>query len=161
MKRKMGNVKNAALIGVVTAAVAAGYSQWESSGKVIVKPYFDIGGVATVCDGHTGNVDMSRIYTPQECMSFRNEDILKHQAGIAECITVPISQNEMDAYTLFASNIGVNAYCTSSVLKVLNKGDNVGACYLMSQYTYVKKQYVQGLMNRRKFEISMCLKGVS
>jgi lysozyme len=156
---KIGNKKNLVFLGVISAAVAAGYQQWESSGKTITKPYFDIGHVATVCDGHTGNVDMNRIYTKQECDSFRNEDILKHQEGILKCITVPLNQNQIDAFTLFASNVGVSAFCSSNaVLKPLNQGNYSQACYGMTRYVYVGKVYVKGLANRREFEKSLCLK---
>ena len=160
--RKLGNAKNAIYVGIVSVAVAAGYSQWESSGKVIVKPYFDIGNVLTVCDGHTGtDIDKDRIYTKAECDAFRNKDILKHQAGILECIKVPLNRNQVDAFTLFASNVGVSAFCRSnSVLKPLNAGNYAAACNGMTEWVFVQGKRVQGLANRREFEKALCMKEV-
>ncbi|PRC93105.1 lysozyme [Solimicrobium silvestre] len=153
------NLKNRIYIGIITAVMTAGFVQWESSGKVITQPYFDLAGIPTVCDGHTGNVDINRIYTPQECTDFRNQDIVKHLNGMLECVEVPLKQHQVNAFTLFASNVGVNAFCNSknTVVGPLNRGDYAAACDGLRRWVYVGKQRVQGLVNRREFERKLCL----
>ena len=153
------NLKNKIYIGVITAAMTAGYVQWESSGKVITQPYFDLAGIPTVCDGHTGNVDMNRIYTLQECSNFRNQDIVKHLNGMLKCVDVPLNQHQVNAFTLFASNVGVSAFCNSknTVVGPLNRGDYAAACDGLRRWVYVGQSKVQGLVNRREFERRLCL----
>jgi lysozyme len=160
MPRKLGNKKNAWLVGLVSVTLAAGASLWESSGKVITVPYYDIVNVLTVCDGITGaQVVAGRIYTATECADFRDQHLKEHGAGVLACTTVPLSQNQYDAFTLFTYNVGVSAFCKSSLLKKLNAGDYVGACDALLRWDYAGGKRVAGLTNRRQWERKLCLKG--
>jgi lysozyme len=80
-------------------------------------------------------------------------------AAVLRCTKVPISQNEYDAYTLFAYNVGTAAFCGSSLLKKLNQGDHVGACDGLLAWDYAGGKRVLGLTRRRQFERSVCLGG--
>lgn len=131
-------------------------------------PYLDIGGVPTACTGITGkDVDMNKIYTVPECQKLLIKQIQLKQPALLKCINVPIKQNEYDAYTVLAFNIGTGAFCGSSTVKQLNLGNHISACNLIANtpagkpnWSYVDGKFVQGLYNRRKFERDMCL-GVS
>ena len=151
--------KNKIYLGIITTAMLAGYHLWESSNRTIIQPYFDYSGVATVCDGHTSDVDMQRIYTKQECQQFRTEDLTQHLNGMLNCVKVPLEQHQVDAFTLFASNVGVKAFCNSinTVIGPLNRGDIAAACNGLRRWVYVGNQRVQGLINRREYERKLCL----
>ena len=151
---KIANKRNAWLAGVVAAVTISTVSLLEGRSN---DPYQDIVGVWTVCDGET-NVEMRR-YTDAECNAMLRRSLVKYGDGILGCITVPISQNQHAAFTSFAYNVGVPAFCKSTVVKKLNAGDYVGACNGMLAWSYAGGKYVQGLYNRRKVEQRLCLKG--
>lgn len=148
------NINNRWLIGTVAAVTIATVSLLEGRSN---DPYQDIVGVWTVCDGET-NVKMRR-YTDAQCDSMLRSSLVKYGNGVLQCINVPVSQNQHAAFTSFAYNVGVPAFCKSSLLKKLNAGDYVGACDGMLAWTYAGGKYVQGLANRRKVEQRLCLKG--
>lgn len=155
----MAHQANKPLIGLALAAVVASAALWEGDRRTA---YEDIVGVWTVCYGHTGkDVVRNRTYTKQECEALLAKDIASHEKGVLKCTNVPLSQDEQHAYTLFAYNVGVNAYCNSSLLKKLNAGDRQGACNGLLKWVYAEGKYVKGLYNRRVYERQICVRGLS
>ena len=152
------------LVGAVSAAAIAGVISFEGTRT---HAYMDLGGVPTVCTGHTGkDIDMNKIYTQDECRRILVKDIQKHNSAILECIKVPIKQEEYDAYTIFAFNVGVGAFCGSRANKLLSSGDHAGACRALATgpdgkpaWSFVNGKLIKGLQRRREFERDMCLKG--
>lgn len=161
MAINLGNKRNAWLAAAaLSASLVGGISQWESSGKVITVPYEDIVGVLTVCDGITGpQVIRDKTYTKADCAMFRNDHLKEFSNGVLGCTTAPLSQNQHDAMVMFSYNVGIKAYCESSLLKKLNAGDYVGACNGLIQWVNAGGKRVQGLVNRREYERKLCLKG--
>lgn len=151
----MSHPANKVFLGVVGATLVASAALWEGDKR---NAYYDIAGVLTVCHGYTGkDIIKTKTYTKQECTALLEKELSVHAKGVLACTNVPLRPNEYDAYTLFAYNVGVKGYCTSSLLKKLNAGDNVGACNGLMQWSYAKGKYVQGLNNRRAYERQMCL----
>ena len=151
----MADLRNKALVGVVSATLISGVALWEG---VSYKTYEDLAGIPTVCYGHTGNdVVRGKTYLPQECKKLLEVDLIKHRQGMLQCVNVPLTPYQADAYTMFAFNVGVGAFCKSSLLKELNKGNYKQSCDGLLRWSYVKGKYVQGLRNRREFERKMCL----
>ena len=152
---------------LVPLSLLVSVKQFESSGKEYPVPYKDIAGVLTVCDGHTGpDIIPGKRYTPQECNNLLEKDIAKHGKGVLQCINVPISLKEYEAYTSFAYNVGVTNFCTSNVLRTLNAGNHALACKGIYQHPNGKPawsnsggKYVQGLQNRRYTEYKTCMEG--
>lgn len=134
-----------------------------------LKPYKDIAGVLTVCDGHTGkDIVPGKLYTAKECNALTIKDISKHGQAVLDCINVPISLNEYEAYTSFAYNVGVSGFCGSNILRTLNNGQHALACKGIYQHpngkpawSYSNGKYVQGLQNRRIKEYNTCMKGIT
>lgn len=153
---RLGNHKNKWLVGIIAAVTISTVSLLEGRSN---DPYVDIVGVQTVCDGET-NVQMRR-YSDAECDAMLRKSLVKYGNGVLECITVPVSQNQHAAFTSFAYNVGVPAFCKSTMVKKLNAGDYVGACDGLLAWTYAGGKYVQGLANRRKIEQRLCLKGAT
>lgn len=153
---KLGNKRNAWLAGVFSATLISGAALWEGDRR---DPYWDIVGVLTVCHGYTGpDIVKTKHYTKTECTGLLKKELGAHQAHVLRCTTVPLSQNQADAFTLFTYNVGGNAYCSSSLLKKLNAGDFIGACNGLLAWSYAGGKYVQGLNNRRQFEQKICLR---
>lgn len=143
------------LLGVTTATLVTGAMTLEGTK---FDPYKDIGGIPTVCTGHTGpDVKMGVRWTPAACKEVLEKDLIKHGQGILECVKVPLNQNQYNAFTLFAFNVGVGGFCKSTLAKQLNKGQYTEACNGMYKWVYVNGVKSNGLYNRRKVEVSMCL----
>lgn len=143
----------------VTAAVPlAAYflAPWE--GK-INDPYTDIVGVRTVCYGET-RVEMRR-YTDAECLAMLNKAVAEFANQVLQC--TPILANhpyQLAAATSLAYNIGVGAYCRSTVDRLFDAGDLKGACDQFARWRMAGGVIVQGLVNRRKAEAELCRTGL-
>jgi lysozyme len=142
-------------ITMVSAALLGALTQLEGTRYV---PYEDIVNVWTVCQGYAGkDVVRGRTYTPAECKALAESQLAAKGAEVLRCTKVEISQNEYEAYTLFAYNVGTAAFCNSSLLKKLNQGDHVGACNGLLAWRMAGGKEVAGLLRRREFERSICL----
>jgi lysozyme len=153
------NFKNKWLIGVVSAALIAATSRWEGTRYV---PYRDVGDVWTVCEGYAGkDVVPGKTYTPAECKALLTTQLKSKGEEVLQCTTVPLNENQYDAFTLFAYNVGSEAFCKSSLLKKLNAGDYVGACNGLLAWDNVDGKPVAGLLARRRFERDWCVRPVT
>lgn len=155
------NPANKWLIGSASAALIAGAAQWEGFMPV---PYRDIAGVATYCYGETKGVTWGKTYTKEQCMALLRPRLAEFGKGVLQCVNVPLKQNQYDAYTLFAYNVGVHGFCSSRALKLLNQGRYEEACKALATgptgqpaWSFAGGKYVQGLQNRRQYEVKMCL----
>lgn len=150
------NPKNRVFLGVVTATLISAASLWEGNSY---KPYEDVIGVLTVCHGHTGkDVVKGKTWTPEQCETLLKDQLGSYGKGVLECVKVPLTSYQYDAYTLFAYNVGVNAFCSSkSVLAPLNQGNYKASCDGLLKWVYADGKMVQGLYNRRAYERKMCL----
>ena len=156
-------LRNKVFLGALSSVLVGGAMLWEG---VSYKPYVDIAGVLTVCHGYTGGDITQRTYTAEECRTLLEKELYTHSKKILECINVPLTQNEFDAYSLFAYNVGVKGFCSSSALRLLNQDKRKEACNAIAytpngnpNWSYVNGKFVQGLHNRRKYERNICLSG--
>jgi lysozyme len=115
------------------------------------------GDVPTIGFGTTSGVKPGDTIEPVEAVSKALRDVQKFEGALKECVKVPLSQNEYDAFVSFAYNLGPKAFCNSTLVAKLNKEDYEGACNEMSRWVYVKGRKVQGLVNRREKERRLCL----
>lgn len=151
--------KNRIFVGVVGAALVASAALWEGDKR---EPYYDMVGVLTVCYGHTGaDIILGKTYTKMECDKLLEKELRQFNVGVLECVNVPITRNELDAYTLFSYNVGVKGFCGSSLLRQLNAGNHEAACDGLLKWSYAKGKYVQGLNNRRVYERQICRRGLN
>lgn len=150
------------LIGAASAALISGAALWEGTKYV---PYRDLGGVLTVCMGYTGkDIVVGKRYTDAECKQLLRTELASHGKGVLSCTTRPLKQNEYEAYTLFAYNVGVAGFCNSTSAKLFNAGRNKEACDRLAftpngqpNWSYVNGKFIKGLHNRRLFERQKCL----
>lgn len=154
------NLTNKWLIGSVSAALLSGAALWEG---VRYTPYKDIVGVTTVCYGETKNVE-NRKYSPEECKRMLRNELADYGKGVLNCVNTPLTQNQYDAFTLFAYNVGVSAFCNSRANKLLSEKKYEAACTAMAfgpnqqpVWSYAGGKFVQGLHNRRIYEMKLCL----
>lgn len=149
-----------ALVGAVAAAALLAFTPaWEGTE---LTTYRDLGGVLTYCTGATENAQWGKIYTPAQCRAQLDRDLERHAAGIARCIPMDrLTDGQKVAFVDAAYNIGVSAFCGSSMARRANAGDMVGACDALLMWNKVGGKEVRGLTRRRQAERELCLRGLS
>jgi len=145
---------------VVAAAIALALpmiEKWEGTRLV---PYRDIVGIWTVCTGQT-NVPM-RTYTREECGKMLG-DAVRSEYGAGVLKAVPALEKrpyQLAASISLAYNVGVVAYSRSTVARRFNAGDWKGGCEAFLMWNKAGGRVVQGLVNRRRDEMALCLRGL-
>ena len=114
------------------------------------------GDVPTIGVGRTEGVHMGDKTEPVREMMMLLKNLDRYGNGIKDCITVPLYQYELDAFISLAYNIGINAFCNSTLVKKLNAGDYVGACDQIMRWDKFKGKPLKGLTNRRNKEYITC-----
>lgn len=145
----------AAVIGVAaTATVLAIVPRFEG---MVLRGYKDPIGIVTACAGHTKTAVLGRSYTYDECIKLLDTDLIAHAEGIMKCIKVPTTSYQRAAYTSFAYNVGVSAFCGSTLLHKLNQLDYAGSCAEMGKWIYAPyPRVLPGLVTRRAAEQALC-----
>ena len=84
------------------------------------------------------------------------------EAGIRKCLKNPdaVPAGAYVASISLAYNVGVSAYCGSSIRRKLDAGDVRGACDAFLMWNKAGGRVLPGLNNRRKAERAVCLKGL-
>lgn len=148
-----------AVVGV--AAVSALLAFTPAHEGRVLETYRDLGGVLTYCDGATENAAWGRTYTPAECDAQLDRDLERHAAGIAACIPLArLSDGQKVAFVDAAYNIGVAAFCGSSMARRINAGDIDGACDALLMWNRAGGREVAGLVRRRQAERRLCREGL-
>lgn len=139
---------------VLSAATFVGIVQFEdySSTAYIPVP----GDVPTIGFGTTAGVKLGDTITPPAALARALTDVSKFEAAIRQCVTVPLHQHEYDAFVSLAYNIGPSAFCTSTLVRLLNAGDYAGACAQISRWNKQGGRELPGLTKRRAAERAMC-----
>lgn len=122
-------------------------------------PYADLIGKMTVCYGET-RVEM-RHYTDAECNDMLASGLVDF-AGPVLARNPELAGNgpQLAAAVSLAYNIGPAAYNKSTVARRFSEGRWRQACDAFLSWSYAGGKRVQGLLNRRKAERAMCLKGL-
>lgn len=90
-------------------------------------------------------------------------DVAWAEGAVNRNVAVALSQNQFNALVSLAYNIGAKGFASSTLLRLLNKGDYSGAANQFSVWNKVtangKKQVNNGLVARREKERSLFLYG--
>lgn len=145
------------LVAIVGAAAAAALFAFTPTqeGRVLTT-YRDIGGVLTYCDGATENAQWGKAYSSAECNAQLDKDLTRHAEGVMRCIHVPLTPGQTVAFVDTAYNVGVPAFCGSSMAKKSNAHDMAGACAALSLWVNVNGKPVSGLVKRRAAARAFC-----
>jgi lysozyme len=97
------------------------------------------------------------------------DDLKVAEATVRRCITVPLSQGELNAYTSFAYNVGpgkrgvkdgmcvLKSGAVPSHVRNAQAGRRRAACANLMQWTMPGTNVHRGLYARRVDEVAMCL----
>jgi lysozyme len=114
------------------------------------------GDVPTIGFGETKGVKMGDKTTPERALVQLLQSAQAHADGVRACVHVPLFQYEFEAYVDFAYNVGVGAFCGSTLAKKLNAGDYDGACYELLKWNRAGGRVLSGLTKRRQAEFEKC-----
>lgn len=161
----MISLKSAKDFAKVAALCAVFVSGWEGL-WLTVKPDRLAHNIPTGGYGETENVKLGETHSKEYWQALLAQKLPRYWAEIAPCIKVPISNNEMIAYTSFAYNVGSAGFCyakpynqkkPSTLVKLLNTGHHEQACNALMAWNHAGGREVQGLTNRRASERKLCL----
>lgn len=136
----------AAFVGL---AVHEGYSDT----AIIPVP----GDVPTLGFGTTGGVNMGDKTTPTKALTRALSDVQRFEGALKTCVKVPLHQHEYDAYLSLAYNIGPTAFCSSTLVRLLNQEQYREACDQILRWNRFQGQPLRGLTIRRQKEHRQCL----
>lgn len=125
-------------------------------------PYLDVAKVWTECYGETKGVTAaSKPKTKAYCDTRLAKSIKEHADGMQACVRVDVPVPALVGIISFGYNVGVGAFCRSTLVKKLNSGDLKAACDEMPKWVYAGGIKWKGLVNRRSWEQRQCLVGLS
>lgn len=147
----MTTAKKAAGWLAATVAVVA------AAEGLVLHTYPDVGGVPTYCYGETKGAEWGKTYTKEQCDEKLSARLVEFNRGINECVRVELPDTRRAAFVSLAYNIGVPAFCRSTVVRRINVGDVQAACDAMLMWNKVNGIVWRGLTNRREKERALCL----
>lgn len=135
--------------------------QWEG---LRLKSYEDSGGIWTIGYGHTSAAGAPSVYkdmqiTEKEAEKILCQDLRECEAAIEKAVAVPLSDEQFAALVSFSYNVGITAFCKSTLLKKLNNGEYEAVPTELQKWTRVGGKRIQGLVNRRAAEAGLWAKG--
>lgn len=119
--------------------------------------YYDSVGVPTIGPGRTEGVKPGQRTTVERELVLLLEDLSERKQEIAKCVHVPLYQWELDAALSLAYNIGIKAFCGSTMVKRWNSGDYAGGCAEIKRWVYAGGKKLRGLVTRREAEYRTCM----
>lgn len=111
--------------------------------------------VPTIGYGTTEGVKKGDVVTEQQATRMLIDHVNKNLSTFRRCTVVPLTQVEFDWYVDFYYNVGATSYCSSTLTKLLRKGDYLGAANQVTRWKFSngvdcsKSSKCRGLWNRR------------
>lgn len=159
----MAKFKSRMRNGVFATMMVASVGTFEGLRQVA---YLDPVGIPTACFGETKGIKMGMKFTKAECEGMLTESLIEHEQGMVRCIKNPdiIPDKTYGAFLSFTYNLGVGAFCGSTMRKKIDAGNLAGACNELPKWNKATLAGVRivlpGLTTRRATEKSMCVEGL-
>lgn len=159
----------AALVAALTGPLALNtLTRWEGD---IHHVYADklAYNIPTFCAGRTDwTAKPGTVLTSDFCTEVNRITLLEYGYKVLECTEWKyLTPSRLVGLTTFAINVGADAACKSQAFLAINRGDIVAGCTLLAykpgggpNWAIAGGVYVQGLHNRRKAEMALCLRDV-
>lgn len=134
------------------------------SGPQYLKTYLDMVGVATACDGLTGEgIKIGKSFTEGQCATMLSARLADTASHVMACspelaLTIPRRDNVRFAAVSLAHNVGWPTYCRSTMRAQINFGRIGLACDALTLFNRAAGRVVSGLTARRQRERTICLK---
>jgi lysozyme len=102
-------------------------------------------------------------FTKGQCHATLSDSLVDHEFGMRKCLKDPdaIPDKSYLAFLSGTCNIGVGAFCRSSMARLANAGDLRSACNALMLYVNAgPKINVRSVVLRRTDEKKLCLEGL-
>ena len=119
--------------------------------------YLDPVGVWTIGYGHTHGVKPGHTITEQQALQLLELEVQEYANAVKRLVTVPVNQNQFNALTSFAYNVGVGALSQSTLLELLNQRQYQAAADQFLRWVKGGGQTLPGLVSRRQDERKLFL----
>jgi lysozyme len=118
--------------------------------------YYDVGGNETIGYGHLvlEGENYSKPITREEAKRLLEADLKFAISAVNESVKSVLKQNEFDALVSLTFNIGVGAFKSSTILKIINSGKIISP-ETFNAWNKVNGKISQGLSNRRQDELEL------
>lgn len=114
--------------------------------------------VPTIGFGETQGVKPGDKTTPVRALVRLLESADEHANGVKRCLgDATLYDYEFNAYVSLTYNIGVGAFCRSSIPAKVKAGRYEDGCKTILLYNRAGGQVVPGLVKRRQAEFEMCV----
>jgi lysozyme len=124
---------------------------------MILRGYKDPIGIVTACAGHTRTAVLGQPYTPEQCEIILQDDLSEHAEGVVACVPqIADKTGPLAASVSFAFNVGVSAFCRSTMARKFREGDILGACAELPRWINAGGKPLPGLIKRRQSERAIC-----
>ena len=120
--------------------------------------YLDQGKIWTIGCGHTKGVKPGDYISDATIEKYFSEDIKEHIKYVLFYAKVPLTQNQFDMLVSWRYNTVPSQYRNSTLLKLLNNGDYIGASNEFEKWVYADNGKSEGLIKRRKEEKDVFVK---
>ncbi|MCZ2328882.1 lysozyme [Bartonella sp. F02] len=134
--------------------------QWEG---LRLRAYQDAVGVWTIGYGHTtkaGNpvVKEGMKITASQADGILRRDLAQFEHTVEREVFYSLTDEQFAALVSFCYNVGIEAFCNSTLLKKLNKGDYEAVPAELQKWTRAGGKRLQGLVHRRAAEAGLWAK---
>lgn len=117
-----------------------------------LQAYQDIAGVWTNGYGNTHGVVPGSTITLDQAQDDLASNIRGSEYVVNRVVVVPLTQNQFDALVDFVYNLGAGNFQGSTLLRLLNSGDYVGASNEFPKWNHSGGHIIDGLTRRRLAE---------
>lgn len=151
------SAKTVGAAAILCAAPCIGYYE-----GMFPRSYADPVGIPTACAGVTGpTIKLGQTYTKEQCAAMNLAAMQRTWDGVSACIYEPITVPEAAAILSWSYNVGPQAACTSTLVRLLNAGADPSVwCAQLPRWKYTTKLgfsfQLNGLVKRRATEQAMC-----
>lgn len=132
---------------------ATGTALIEHFEKLELTAYLDQRGIPTIGWGHTGpEVHIGLVWTALQAALALGRDLIAAERIVTIGTRTVLNQNQFDALVSLAFNIGAGNFMASTLRKMLNAGDIVGAGAQFVRWDFINANPDPGLEDRRLAE---------
>jgi lysozyme len=137
----------------VTSISPAGLNLIKDFEGLRLSTYKCASGIDTIGYGSTGShVKPGMQITQSEADALLAKDLVRFEQAVDSAVKVPINQSQFDALVSFAFNCGVGALQESTLLRLLNQRDYIGAAAQFDRWVKGPNGPLPGLVRRRDAE---------
>ena len=135
------------------AVAAALARKWEGCRLTAYPDPATGGDPYTIGYGATGpGIHKGVTWTQQQADKRLEQDVTRFVDGVRSMLKRPATDNQLGAMTSLAYNIGIGAFRRSTLLRLFNAGDAVGAGKQFDRWNKANGRVMKGLIRRRADE---------